>query len=120
MFLDPERFIREKLSKKSLSANTVRDAMIASFIITLQKREESAGGKIADPAAWREAKAGEMRKIASDAFAAIGAPFEYPTLSQMERVKIDIERRLGWDHLDPALKEAHERNCRALFSKFEP
>ena len=119
MFQDPERFIRDKLSKKSLSANTVRDAMMASFILILQKKEEAAGNKIADPLSWREARAGEMRKIASDAFAAIGAPFEYPTPAQMERVKVEIERRLGWSALDPALQEEHEQHCRALFSKFE-
>jgi hypothetical protein len=120
MFQDPERFIREKLSKKSLSANTVRDAMMASFIIVLQKKEEAAGEPISDPVSWREAKAGEMRKVASDTFAAIGAPFEYPTLPQMERVKVEIERQLGWSGLDPLLQEEHERNCSALFSKFEP
>ncbi|HLG21776.1 MAG TPA: hypothetical protein VI382_03105 [Candidatus Manganitrophaceae bacterium] len=119
MFRDPERFIQEKLSKKVLSANTVRDAMMASFILTLQKMEEAAGHPISDPLSWREAKAGEMRKAAGEAFAAIGAPFEYPTLSQVERVEAELERRFGWDRIDPPLRREHERICRSLFSKFE-
>ncbi|MBI3802259.1 MAG: hypothetical protein HY282_00665 [Nitrospirae bacterium] len=119
MFRDPERFIQEKLSKKMLSANTVRDAMMASFILTLQKREAAAGAAMPDPVAWREAKAREMRAAAAAAFAAIGAPFEYPTLPQMEKVKEAIERTYHWDHLSADLREAHEGHCRQLFSKFE-
>ncbi|MDC4223905.1 MAG: hypothetical protein MPW15_06660 [Candidatus Manganitrophus sp.] len=119
MFRDPAAFIQEKLSKKMLSANTVRDAMMASFILTLQKREEGGGASLSDPVSWREAKAREMREVASAAFAGIGAPFEYPTLPQMEQVKTEIERKYGWDQLDAGLKEEHERVCRLLFSKFE-
>lgn len=119
MFLDPAGFIQEKLSKKMLSANTVRDAMMASFILTLQKREERMGAPIPDPVSWREATAGEMRAVAAAAFAGIGAPFEYPTLPQLEQVKAEIERKYRWDQLDAGLKEAHEQICRSLFSKFE-
>jgi hypothetical protein len=119
MFRDPAAFIQEKLSKKMLSANTVRDAMMASFIFTLQKREEAGGTSIPDPVSWREAKAREMREAASAAFAEIGAPFEYPTLPQMEQVKAEIERKYRWDQLDAGLKEEHERVCRLLFEKFE-
>jgi len=119
MFRDPAAFIQEKLSKKMLSANTIRDAMMASFIWTLQKKEEAAGVSMPDPIAWREAKAREMREAASAAFAGIGAPFEYPTLSQMEKVKAEIERKYHWDRLDSNLRAEHERVCRQLFSKFE-
>lgn len=119
MFRDPAGFIQEKLTKKMLSANTVRDAMMASFILTLQKREEAAGIPIPDPVAWREAKAREMREVASAAFAGIGAPFEYPTLPQMEKVKVEIERHYRWDQLDADLRGEHERVCRQLFAKFE-
>lgn len=119
MFRDPAGFIEEKLSKKVLSANTVRDAMMASFILTLQKKEEASGRAISDPVGWREAKAREMREVASAAFAGIGAPFEYPTLPQMQKVKAEIERRYRWDQLDSGLRAEHERLCRALFSKFE-
>lgn len=119
MFRDPETFIQEKLSKKMLSANTVRDAMMASFILTLQKKEEEAGVPIPDPVSWREAKAREMREVASAAFAGIGAPFEYPTLPQVEQVKAEIEWKYRWDQLDPGLQEEHERVCRMLFAKFE-
>ncbi|WDT78772.1 MAG: hypothetical protein MPW14_16520 [Candidatus Manganitrophus sp.] len=103
MFRDPAGFIQEKLSKKILSANTVRDAMMASFILTLQKSEEGAGASIPDPASWRQEKAREMREVASGAFAGIGAPFEYPTLPQMEQVKAEIERKYRWDQLDAGL-----------------
>lgn len=119
MFRDPAGFIQEKLSKKILSANTVRDAMMASFILTLQKREEGAGASIPDPASWRQEKAREMREVASAAFASIGAPFEYPTLPQMELVKAEIERKYRWDQLDAGLREEHERVCRMLFARFE-
>jgi len=119
MFRDPAGFIQEKLSKKMLSANTIRDAMMASFILILQKKEEGAGLSISDPVSWREAKAREMREVAGAAFAGIGAPFEYPTLPQMEQVKAEIERKYRWDQLDAGLREEHERICRMLFSKFE-
>lgn len=119
MYENPSAFINEKLSKKVLSANTIRDAMMASFILTLQKKEESAGAVIGDPGKWRQEKAGEMRKVASEAFGRIGAPFEYPTLSQMEQVKSEIERHYRWDRLPPILRDEHERICRLLFSKFE-
>ncbi len=119
MFRDPAGFIQEKLSKKMLSANTVRDAMMASFILTLQKRDEGAGASIPDPVLWRQEKAREMREVASAAFAGIGAPFEYPTLPQMEQVKAEIERKYRWDQLAADLQEEHERVCRQLFSKFE-
>lgn len=93
--------------------------MMASLIIGLQRHEESSGTAVSEPVAWREAKAGEIRKIAAAAFAAIGAPFEYPTLPQMRKVKAEMERRLGWDRLDGALRGAHEQTCLSLFSKFE-
>lgn len=119
MFRDPTAFIQEKLSKKMLSANTVRDAMMASFILTLQKNEEWGGTPLPDPVAWREAKAREMREVASAAFAGIGAPFEYPTLPQVEKVKEEIERKYRWDRLDSGLRAEHEQICRLLFEKFE-
>ncbi len=119
MFRDPAAFIQEKLSKKVLSANTIRDAMMASFILTLQKREEAAGIEIADPIAWRERKSREMREVAGSAFATLGAPFEYPTLAQMEKVKQAIEQKYQWETLDPALRQEHDRACRLLFAKFE-
>jgi hypothetical protein len=119
MFKNPAEFIQEKLSKKVLSANTIRDAMMASFLIALQKQEESTGKPISEPGRWREAKAGELRKVASAVFTALAAPFEYPTLSQMEQARVNMERHYQWDRLDPALRQEHERNCRLLFAKFE-
>lgn len=68
---------------------------------------------------WRQEKAREMREVATAAFAEIGAPFEYPTLPQMEQVKAEIERKYRWDQLEADLQEEHERVCRQLFSKFE-
>jgi hypothetical protein len=118
VFQNPTGFIQEKLSKKVLSANTVRDALMASFLITLQKQAESQD-PIHEPGRWREAKAGEIRKVASAAFAALAAPFEYPTLSQMEQAKAEMERHYRWDQLDPLLRQEHERICRSLFAKFE-
>jgi hypothetical protein len=119
MFQNPAGFIQEKLSKKVFSANTVRDAMMASFLIVFQKQAESTGQLINEPGRWRETKAGELRKVASAAFAALAAPFEYPTLSQMEQARAEIERHYQWDQLDPALRQEHEQTCRSLFSKFE-
>ena len=119
VFQNPAGFIEEKLSKKVLSANTVRDAMMASFLIALQKQEEAVGKPIDEPGRWREAKAGEIRKVASEAFSALAAPFEYPTLSQMERAKAAMERYYRWDRLDPRLRDEHERTCLLLFSKFD-
>lgn len=119
MFQNPGGFIAEKLSKKVLSANTVRDGVMASFLIALQKQAEAEGAPVGEPARWREAKAGEIRKVASEAFAALAAPFEYPTLSQMKEATAEMERRFGWDRLDAALRREHEETCRALFSKFD-
>lgn len=119
MFQNPSGFIQEKLSKKVLSANTVRDGVMASFLIVLQKQAEAEGGAIAEPGRWREAKAGEIRKAAGEAFAAVAAPFEYPTLSQMKQAKLEIERHYRWDRIAPSLRQEHEENCRALFSKFD-
>lgn len=119
MFQNPAGFIQEKLSKKVLSANTVRDAMMASFLLTLQKQEEATGKPIGEPGRWREAKAGEIRKVASEVFAALAAPFEYPTLSQMAQAKAEMERHYRWDNLDPLLRGAHEETCRLLFEKFD-
>jgi len=119
MFQNPAGFIQEKLSKKVLSANTVRDGVMASFLIVLQKEAERVEGPIKEPGRWREAKAGEIRKAASEAFAALAAPFEYPTLSQMKEAKVEIERHYRWDRLAPSLRQEHEENCRALFSKFD-
>jgi hypothetical protein len=119
MFKNPAEFIQEKLSKKVLSANTVRDAIMASFLIALQKQEESTGNPIGEPGQWREAKAGELRKVASAVFTALAAPFEYPTLSQMEQAKAEMERHYRWERLEPALRQEHEQTCRRLFEKFE-
>ncbi|HZR47140.1 MAG TPA: hypothetical protein VFA47_10575 [Candidatus Manganitrophaceae bacterium] len=119
MFQNPARFIQEKLSKKVLSANTVRDGVMASFLIALQKQAEAEGKAIGEPERWREAKAGEIRKVASEAFALLAAPFEYPTLSQMKEATAEIERHYRWDRLDPALRREHEETCRALFLKFD-
>jgi hypothetical protein len=119
VFQNPAGFIQEKLSKKVLSANTVRDAVMASFLIALQKQAEADGEPIGEPGRWREAKAGDLRKVASEAFAALAAPFEYPTLSQMKEAAAEIERHYRWDRLDPALRREHEETCRLLFSKFD-
>ena len=92
---------------------------MASFLIVLQKQAESTGEPIREPERWREAKAGELRKVASAIFAALAAPFEYPNLSQMEEAKAGIERHYQWDSLNPTLRQEHEQTCRSLFEKFE-
>lgn len=56
MFQDPERFIQDKLSKKVLSANTIRDAIIAAFLIILQKKAEQ-DAMIPQLGDWRKTKA---------------------------------------------------------------
>lgn len=119
MLEDPERFLREKLSKKFLSANGVRDAMIASLLISLQALEEMEKTPLREPCIWREEKAKEIRKKANHAFTAIEAPSEYPTPGQLWKVKEAIEQEYGWSQWPVEVQEKHILVCKQLFLKFE-
>ena len=118
MLRDPERFIQEKLCKKILSANTIRDAIIAAFLITLQKKAEQDAITL-QLEDWRKSKAAEIRAIMNKAFAAIDAPSEYPSHSQLKRVKEAVEKEFAWNQLPDTLKKGFNLRCNALFSKFD-
>jgi len=115
---DPEGFLREKLSKKVLSANTIRDAILAAFLIALQKKEAQEA-EIPDPEDWRRVRVQEIRGIMSKAFSEIDAPSEYPTASQLKRVQEVLEQAYDWDKIPEALKKDFDLHCEALFKKFD-
>ncbi len=118
MFQDPDQFIREKLSKKFLSINTIRDGVIAALLIALQKKEERTG-PIPPVAQWRKEKSSELRQIASDAFASIDAPFEYSTLSQLKTVTDILKKASDWEHFSKQEKDDFDSRCQSLFDKFD-
>jgi len=115
---DPIRFIEEKLQKKFLSINTVRDGIMAAILISLQEMAEQ-NEKITDLEAWNRTKASEIRKKADEAFAAIKAPSEYPSQNQLQHVTASLKDSYGLNQLPPAEKEAFEARCKALFEKLE-
>ncbi len=117
MAIDPDRFIQEKLSKKTLSINTVRDGVMAALLITLQKKEEQESS-ISDLEAWRRKKAIEIRIKASAVFAEIDAPFEYPTLLQIKTATDKIKKSYDWDRMPNQMKSHFETLCQSLFAKF--
>ena len=118
MLKDPEGFILEKLSKKVLSPNTVRDAVIAAFLITLQKKAEEEG-RFFETNDWRRSCAEEIRDIMVKTFAEINAPSEYPSLPQLRQVKAALECAYHWDQISESLKADFEARCEALFKKLE-
>ncbi|MFQ5587544.1 MAG: hypothetical protein ACE5F7_01780 [Nitrospiria bacterium] len=118
MFQNPEQFIQEKLEKKFLSINTIRDGVLAAFLIGLQKQVEQKGQ--ASPwEAWRKNKANALRRAASDAFASIEAPFEYPTRAQLASVIDILKKTYEWDQWSTQEKEAFETTRASFFDKFE-
>lgn len=117
MVNDPENFIQEKLSKKALSANTIRDLLMALFLLILQKKEQAVS-VIQSPEDWRLSKAVEIREKASSAFASIGAPFEYPNRAQLIKTNELLKKAYALDRLPHPLQKEFEDICSTIFSKF--
>jgi len=115
---DPEGFLLEKLSKKVLSANTVRDGILAAFLIVLQKKAETEGA-IPLLGEWRAAHAEALRRIMGKAFEEMKAPFEYPSPAQLKRVKQVLQKAYDWDRVPDALRQDFELRCESLFKKFD-
>jgi hypothetical protein len=118
MVSDPERFIEEKLQKRFLSINTVRDALLASMIIALQRSEEARNGQKLDET-LRISLAAELRKKMVEICEAEKIPTEYPTLDQLRRLRAKLEEAFGINRLDPPILDAHRRRCDQLFAKGE-
>lgn len=118
MFHDPDRFIREKLQKKFLSINTIRDGIMAALLISL-KEATYKKGETSTPETWNREKASEIRTKASEAFTTIAAPSEYPSLNQLQQVTASLKKSYGIDQLPEEQKTAFETRCQALFKKFE-
>lgn len=118
MFTDPEHFIKEKLKKKFLSINTIRDGIMAALLLSLQEAPEK-GEQAITPETWGRKKASEIRVQADKAFAKIGAPSEYPTLEQLQQVAASLEKFYKVDQQPERQKADFETRCKALFDKFE-
>jgi hypothetical protein len=115
---DPQRFLDEKLQKRFLSINTVRDGMLASMILSLQKKEEMRrGGSLDD--AWRQGFVAGLRGKMAEICEENQIPTEYPTLEQLKLLRARLEEVMEIDRLDFPLREAHQQVCDRLFEKAE-
>jgi len=113
---DPERFLTEKLQKRSLSINTVRDGILASIIIAFQRAEEILRGeKLHEP--WRQQFAANLRAELVRICEEAKIPTEYPTLEQLKGLRMRLEQQLGIDRLDPTLQADHRRASDQLLAK---
>ncbi len=117
MFNQPEQFIQEKLSKKALSANTVRDLILAAFLLALQKNELTLTEEVLSED-WLEAKAIEIREKANLVFASIEAPFEYPTRSQLEKASDLLKKAFSMEKLAPGIQSEFNQRHELILSKF--
>ena len=117
MFNHPEQFIQEKLSKKALSANTVRDLILAAFLVALQKNELILA-KTALSDDWMESKAIEIREKANQIFDRIDAPFEYPTLLQLEKGGEALKKIYCIEKLPPRIQSEFDQSYELIPSKF--
>jgi len=117
MFNQPEKFIQEKLSKKELSANTVRDLSLAVFLVALQKNEQMVRGQ-ALPEDWLSLKAIEIRAKASRIFASLEAPFEYPTRLQLEECVAELKRVYRLEELPAEIQLEFDSRHGLILSKF--
>lgn len=117
MFKQAEQFIQEKLAKKTLSANTVRDLILAAFLVALQKNERMQTGQALSDN-WLELKAIEIREKASRVFSSIEAPFEYPTDLQVEKASNLLKQAYSMEKLPPEIQSEFEQNYQLILSKF--
>ena len=118
MVQDPERFIQEKLAKKTLSPNTIRDLIMAALLIALQGHEKDLSSN-SEQAEWRETKAVEIREKASRAFEKMGAPFEYPSRAQLIDATERLKKDYHWDQMPPRLRDTFEDIYGLILSKFQ-
>ncbi len=118
MFRNPEQFLQEKLTKKYLSINTIRDGVIAALLIALQSRE-TRKNKLPPKEQWTNDKGREIRTRASEAFASVGAPFEYPSLPQLQSVTEALKTIYFWTDFSEKEKETFNTTCQSLYSKFD-
>jgi len=117
MFKQPEEFIQEKLSKKELSANTVRDLILAALLVAL-KKNEIMSTECPLSKNWLELKAIEIREKASRVFASIEAPFEYPTILQLEQASDRLKKAYSIEKLSSEIQFEFDQNYGLILSKF--
>lgn len=115
MFNDPRQFIQEKLSKKFLSINTIRDGVMAAFLVVFEKQAEQKG-EVVDTV-FRRDRASEIRLTASAVFAELNAPFEYPSFEQLQQVTEALKKAYGWELVQDQFKTEFELLLESLFEK---
>ncbi len=118
MFHDPLRFIEEKLQKKFLSINTIRDGVMAALLIALRETADK-NGQTPPSETWEKKKAGEIREKAVEIFSALHAPFEYPTLAQLRQVTASLKKSFHFDQFSDRGKIDFEARCQAFFKKYD-
>lgn len=109
--------LEEKLSKRWLSNKAVRDAMMASFIKTLQEYKKNMGQVSSEV---------EINKVVHDvaeaAFEELDVGFEVPTHGELKRIMGMMNERLGlsqYEGENRSLYEEHESACEKLLSKMD-
>ncbi len=90
---------------------------MAALLIALQENEKTTSTE-REQADWREAKAIEMREKASQIFAKLGAPFEYPTRKQLVGAVAALKQEYLWEQLAQTPKEAFDARYAQIVSKF--
>src|SRR5579863_152177 len=116
MVSDPEQFLREKLQKRYLSINTVRDGILASMILTLQRAEEIRRGSPPGET-WRQECAAALRLEMTKLCEAHKIPTEYPNLEQLNDLRSRMEEQVGINRLDRSLRDPHNDTSDRLLAK---
>ena len=109
--------LEEKLSKRWLSNKAVRDAMMASFIKTLQEYKKNMG-KVSSEAEINKV----VHDVAEAAFKELDVGFEVPTHGELKRIKGMMNERLGLSQFEGenrSLYKEHEKTCEKLLSKMD-
>lgn len=122
--MEPSQFLEGILKKKWLSANTVRDGIIACFTQTLRKF--SAERPLSELALTHTAGEGavypKVLGASQDAFRQLKIDDEYPSKGQLIQVKDIMEERLGFSKLkdhNPGLASEHTRLIQSLLDKLD-
>ncbi len=118
MLQDPDQFIQEKLSKKALSINTVRDVIMAAILVAL-KTNAPEDDQAAQDEGWVKEKSQEIRKNTSEAFKSDRAPFEYPTISQLKSVVEKLKTIYHFGRLPHQTQDVFEIVCQTLYDKYD-
>ncbi len=109
--------LEEKLSKRWLSNKAVRDAMIASFIKTLQGYDQNNGKTRSEPEINKL-----VHNVAETIFQEMGVGFEVPTKKELVQIGQTMVERLGlleFSGTDRPLLEEHQKVCETLLSKMD-